>query len=84
MLIGANVSMSGKAMFPGAVAEAVSYGATTLQFYTGAPQNTRRKAHRLWGTYCFQPDFDGANVDHGACWAYLGLDCYEDWACPNS
>ncbi|KRL85874.1 endonuclease IV [Lacticaseibacillus pantheris DSM 15945 = JCM 12539 = NBRC 106106] len=43
MLIGANVSMSGKAMFPGAVAEAVSYGATTLQFYTGAPQNTRRK-----------------------------------------
>ncbi|KRM87498.1 deoxyribonuclease IV [Lacticaseibacillus thailandensis] len=43
MLIGANVSMSGKAMFPGAVAEAVSYGATTLQFYIGAPQNTRRK-----------------------------------------
>lgn len=43
LLIGANVSMKGKAMFPGAVAEAVSYGATTLQFYTGAPQNTRRK-----------------------------------------
>lgn len=30
-------------MFPGAVASAVGYGATTLQFYTGAPQNTRRK-----------------------------------------
>lgn len=44
LLIGANVSMSGQGMFPGAVAEAVSYGATTLQFYTGAPQNTRRKA----------------------------------------
>ncbi|WP_179395493.1 deoxyribonuclease IV [Lacticaseibacillus absianus] len=43
LLIGANVSMSGKGMFPGAVAEAVGYGATTLQFYTGAPQNTRRK-----------------------------------------
>lgn len=43
LLIGANVSMSGKGMFPGAVEEAVSYGATTLQFYTGAPQNTRRK-----------------------------------------
>ncbi|MCI1283569.1 MAG: deoxyribonuclease IV [Lacticaseibacillus songhuajiangensis] len=43
MLIGANVSMSGKGMFPGAVAQAVSYKATSLQFYTGAPQNTRRK-----------------------------------------
>ncbi|WP_125703564.1 deoxyribonuclease IV [Lacticaseibacillus daqingensis] len=43
LLIGANVSMSGKGMFPGAVAEAVGYHATTLQFYTGAPQNTRRK-----------------------------------------
>ena len=43
MLIGANVSMSGKEMFPGAVAQAVSYRATTLQFYVGAPQNTRRK-----------------------------------------
>ena len=43
MLIGANVSMSGKGMFPGAVAQAVSYQATSLQFYTGAPQNTRRK-----------------------------------------
>ncbi|MFD1428655.1 deoxyribonuclease IV [Lacticaseibacillus mingshuiensis] len=44
MLIGANVSMSGKGMFLGAVEEAESYGATTLQFYTGAPQNTRRKS----------------------------------------
>lgn len=43
MLIGANVSMSGKGMFPAAVAQAVSYKATSLQFYTGAPQNTRRK-----------------------------------------
>ncbi len=43
LLIGANVSMKAPKMFPGAVAEAVSYGATTLQFYTGAPQNTRRK-----------------------------------------
>lgn len=44
MLIGANVSMKGQGMFVGAVAEAQSYGATSLQFYTGAPQNTRRKA----------------------------------------
>lgn len=42
-LIGANVHMATPGMFPGAVAEAVSYGATSLQFYLGAPQNTRRK-----------------------------------------
>ncbi|WP_225047835.1 deoxyribonuclease IV [Lacticaseibacillus kribbianus] len=43
LLFGANVSMKAPKMFPGAVAEAQGYGATTLQFYTGAPQNTRRK-----------------------------------------
>ncbi|KRK73398.1 deoxyribonuclease IV [Lacticaseibacillus nasuensis] len=42
-LIGANVHMAAPGMFPGAVAEAVNYGATSLQFYLGAPQNTRRK-----------------------------------------
>lgn len=42
-LIGANVSMKAPDMFAGAVAEAASYHATSLQFYTGAPQNTRRK-----------------------------------------
>lgn len=43
MLIGANVSMKGSEMLLGAVEEAASYTANTLQFYTGAPQNTRRK-----------------------------------------
>ncbi|MDN6785515.1 MAG: deoxyribonuclease IV, partial [Lacticaseibacillus paracasei] len=43
MLIGANVSMKGSKMLLGAVEEAASYTANTLQFYTGAPQNTRRK-----------------------------------------
>lgn len=41
--IGSHVSLSGKDMFLGSVKEAVSYGATTLMVYTGAPQNTRRK-----------------------------------------
>lgn len=41
--IGSHVSMSGKEMFVGSVKEAISYGANTLMFYTGAPQNTRRK-----------------------------------------
>ena len=35
--------MSGKDMLLGSAKEAVSYGADTFMFYTGAPQNTRRK-----------------------------------------
>lgn len=35
--------MSGKEMLLGSAKEAVSYGADTFMFYTGAPQNTRRK-----------------------------------------
>lgn len=44
MLIGSHVSMSGKKMLVGAAEEAASYGASTFMIYTGAPQNTRRKA----------------------------------------
>ena len=44
MIIGSHVSMSGKDMLLGSVKEALSYGANTFMFYTGAPQNTRRKA----------------------------------------
>lgn len=42
--IGSHVSMSGKKMLLGSSEEAVSYGANTFMIYTGAPQNTRRKA----------------------------------------
>lgn len=41
--LGSHVGMSGKEMLLGSAKEAVSYGADTLMFYTGAPQNTRRK-----------------------------------------
>lgn len=44
MLLGSHVSMSGKKMLLGSSEEAASYGATTMMIYTGAPQNTRRKA----------------------------------------
>ena len=44
LLIGSHVSMSGKTMMDGSVMEALSYGANTFMLYTGAPQNTRRKA----------------------------------------
>lgn len=43
MKIGSHVGMSGKEMLLGSAKEAVSYGADTFMFYTGAPQNTRRK-----------------------------------------
>lgn len=43
MYIGSHVSMSGPDYLLGAVKEAISYDANTFMFYTGAPQNTRRK-----------------------------------------
>lgn len=57
MLLGSHVSMSGKAMLLGSAKEAVSYGANTFMFYTGAPQNTRRK------------DISELNID--AAWEYM-------------
>lgn len=42
MIIGSHVSF-GKEQLLGSVKEAVSYGANTFMFYTGAPQNTLRK-----------------------------------------
>ena len=43
MKLGSHVGMSGKEMLLGSAKEAVSYGANTFMFYTGAPQNTKRK-----------------------------------------
>ncbi|MFC6315054.1 deoxyribonuclease IV [Lapidilactobacillus achengensis] len=43
LLIGSHVSMSGQKMLVGAAEEAISYSATTMMVFTGAPQNTRRK-----------------------------------------
>jgi deoxyribonuclease IV len=42
--IGSHVSMSGKKMLLASSEEAVSYGANTFMVYTGAPQNTVRRA----------------------------------------
>lgn len=42
MIIGSHVSF-GKEQLLGSVKEALSYGANTFMFYTGAPQNTIRK-----------------------------------------
>lgn len=42
LYIGSHVSMSGPEYYVGSVKEALSYGANTFMFYTGAPQNTIR------------------------------------------
>lgn len=58
MKIGSHVGMSGKEMLLGSAKEAVSYGADTFMFYTGAPQNTRRK--------------DISELNIGPAWEYMG------------
>lgn len=57
MKLGSHVGMSGRSMLLGSAKEAVSYGADTFMFYTGAPQNTRRK------------DISELNID--AAWDYM-------------
>ncbi len=42
--LGSHVSMNGDKMFVASVEETLSYEANTMMIYTGAPQNTRRKA----------------------------------------
>lgn len=42
--LGCHVGMSGKEMMLGSVKDALRFGANTFMLYTGAPQNTKRKA----------------------------------------
>ena len=42
MIIGSHVSFNKNDQLIGSIKEAISYGATTFMFYTGAPQNTYR------------------------------------------
>ncbi|MDH6604142.1 dephospho-CoA kinase [Bacilli bacterium PM5-9] len=44
LIIGSHVSMSAPNYILGCVKEAISYNANTFMFYTGAPQNTKRRA----------------------------------------
>jgi deoxyribonuclease-4 len=44
LIIGSHVSFNKKDQLIASVKEAISYNATTFMFYTGAPQNTIRKA----------------------------------------
>jgi len=42
LIIGSHVSFTSNTQLLGSVKEAISYGANTFMFYTGAPQNTKR------------------------------------------
>lgn len=42
LIIGSHVSYKSNTQLLGSVEEAISYGANTFMFYTGAPQNTKR------------------------------------------
>ena len=42
LIIGSHVSFNNNTQLLGSVKEAISYGANTFMFYTGAPQNTKR------------------------------------------
>ena len=57
MILGSHVGMSGREMLLGSAKEAVSYGADTFMFYTGAPQNTKRK--------------DISELNIGPAWEYM-------------
>lgn len=63
--IGSHVKMGGKDMLLGSAKEAVSYGANTFMVYTGAPQNTKRKA------------ISELNID--AAWEYMKQNGIEDF-----
>ena len=43
LIIGSHVSFNKATQLVGSVEESLSYKANTFMFYTGAPQNTRRK-----------------------------------------
>lgn len=55
--LGSHVSMSGREMLLASAKEAHSYGANVFMFYTGAPQNTKRK------------EISELNID--AAWEYM-------------
>ena len=51
LIIGSHVGFSAGKQLLGSVEEALSYGANTFMFYTGAPQNTKRNPIRDEYTY---------------------------------
>ena len=47
LIIGSHVSFKKDDQIVGSIKQALSYGANTFMFYTGAPQNTKREKINL-------------------------------------
>lgn len=62
--LGSHVSMSGREMLLTSAKEAHGYGANVFMFYTGAPQNTKRKD-------ISELNIDAAWVEHSGAWKAL-------------
>ena len=70
MIIGSHVSFGSEQLL-GSVKEALSYGANTFMFYTGAPQNTMRKAidKELTNEAKKMMEENGINIENVICHA---------------
>ena len=70
MIIGSHVSFGSEQLL-GSVKEALSYGANTFMFYTGAPQNTMRKAidKELTNEAKKMMEENGINIENVICLA---------------
>ena len=71
LIIGSHVSFTSEEQLVGSVKEALSYGANTFMFYTGAPQNTRRgQINALKADEAFNlMKVNGINIDNVICHA---------------
>lgn len=63
LILGCHVSMKSPDYLVGALNEAISYGANAMMFYTGAPQNTRRKPLDQLKIDEFKQGLDNHNLD---------------------
>ena len=63
LIIGSHVSMKAPKYLLGAIDEAISYNANTFMFYTGAPQNTIRKATKDLFIKEFKEKLVAKNID---------------------
>ena len=63
LIIGSHVSFKKDTQLVGSVKEALSYGANTFMFYTGAPQNTNRAALNSALTLEAKSLMDENNID---------------------
>ena len=73
LIIGSHVSFKKDTQLLGSVKEALSYGANTFMFYTGAPQNTNRAALNSNLTLEAKSLINKNNIDIAHCQCKLSI-----------